>query len=154
MKSTHRQSFDEVFPGFHKIGTFEAGQFSWTDAWRGRRGVYVWAHRDSGSLTPRRVGIACGTSGVGGRHILHNRWLAGRFKPQDIREQAVRRFTLEGLGAYAELWAIEIPEREDAAAFERRFRAAYEPCLNVDLSVRSSWIKKRMNEWRAAERAD
>ena len=142
--------FDEAFPDFKKIGSFESGQFSLLDAWRGKRGVYVWAHRDGDNLMPRRVGIACGTSGIGGRHALHNRWLAGLFKPENLREQAVRRFTLEGLGANAELWAVEIPEREDASTFEKNFRAVYEPHLNVDLSVKSSWIKKRMIEWRSA----
>lgn len=148
--ATPLPSFIDAFPQFQRIGTFERGQFVVSPEWRGKKGVYVWAHRERGAVVPRRVGIACGTSGISGRHALHNNWLSGRFKPDDLREQAVRRFTLEGLGLSAELWAVEISDRELASAFEDGFRDLYASSLTVDLSVKTGWIKQRMNEWRCS----
>lgn len=136
-------------PGFSYAGSFSGGQFVLSPDWSRRSGVYVWA-KDGEPRDVVRVGIACGAGGIGGRFALHNRWLRGEFKPADPREQAVRRFTLQGLGDRAEVWAAAIPDRTTAAQLESLVRAHYGPRLRVDLAVRDSWIKAKMEEWRRA----
>lgn len=134
-------------PGFSYAGEFHEGQFELSPDWKRRSGVYIWAKEGE----PRdviRVGIACGAGGMGGRLALHNRWLRGDFKPADPREQAVRKFTLQGLGDHAEVWAASISDRDSAAELERLVRAYYGARLRVDLTVKGSWIKKQMHEWR------
>jgi hypothetical protein len=138
-------------PGFSFAGEFSDGQFKLLPGWAGRAGVYIWA-KDGEPRDVIRVGIACGGGGIVGRHVLHNRWLRGDFKPNDAREQAVRKFTLEGLGTHAELWAAVLPDRTRAIALEDLVRAFYGARLKVDLSVRDSWIKEQMNNWRKAGR--
>ncbi len=138
-------------PGFSYAGEFKGGQFHLLPGWSRKSGVYLWAKEGE----PRdviRVGIACGAGGLGGRFALHNRWLRGDFKADDPREQAVRRFTIEGLGDRAEVWAVVQRERPIAAELERLVRAYYGSRLRVDLSVPDSWIKGRMNDWRKSER--
>lgn len=138
-------------PGFAYAGGFSDGQFTLLPGWSRRSGVYIWAKYSE----PRdviRVGIACGVGGIGSRFALHNRWLRGEFKPHDPREQAVRRFTLQGLGERAEIWVAEVPDRSAANRLERLVRSHYGARLRVDLSVRDSWIKVQMNEWRSSGR--
>lgn len=134
-------------PGFSYAGEFSNGQFNLLPGWSRHSGVYIWA-KDGEPREVVRVGIACGTGGFGGRFALHNRWLRGDFKPENPREQAVRRFTLEGLGECAEIWAALVPDRTEAAQLERVVRAHYGARLRVDLSVRNSWIKLHMDHWR------
>lgn len=138
-------------PGFSYAGDFRDGQFRVLPAWLGQSGVYIWAKEGQ----PRdviRVGIACGVGGIGSRFSLHNRWLRGAFKPDDAREQAVRKFTLEGLGERAEIWAAAEPDRKAATQLEAAVRAFYGIRLQVDLSVRGSWIKICMDDWRRSGR--
>lgn len=138
-------------PGFSYAGDFCQGQFRLLPGWSRQSGVYIWA-KDGQPRDVVRVGIACGTGGFGARFALHNKWLRGDFKRDDPREQAVRRFTLQGLGDRAEVWAAAQPDREVAAELERLVRALYGRRLQVDLSVRDSWIKKQMDEWRRSGR--
>lgn len=84
------------------------------------------------------MGIACGVGGIGSRFALHNRWLRGEFKPHDAREQAVRHFTLQGLGERAEVWAAAAPDRVVATRLEYLVRSYYGARLRVDLAVRDS----------------
>lgn len=134
-------------PGFSYAGDFSEGQFRLLASWSRQSGVYIWA-KDGEPRDVVRVGIACGAGGIGGRFALHNRWLRGEFKPDDPREQAVRKFTLQGLGERAEIWAAAMPDRKPAAQLENLVRAYYGPRLRVDLSVRNSWIKEQMDDWR------
>lgn len=138
-------------PDFAYAGGFSGGQFTLLPGWSRQSGVYIWA-KDGEPRDVIRVGIACGTGGIGGRFALHNRWLRGEFKPHDPREQAVRRFTLQGLGERAEIWAAATPDRNVAIRLERLVRSYYGARLRVDLSVRDSWIKVQMDEWRRSGR--
>ena len=97
---------------------------------------------------PKRIGLACSAGGIGARHTLHNRWLAGLFKPDDAREQAVRKFTLEGLGSSAEVYGLALPDRAAAKVVEADLRREHDRFLEIDLSVSNSWINGKMNDWR------
>lgn len=130
--------------GFQGIGRYVDGQFHLEAAWANRRGVYVWVDPAGGNSIPIRVGIACGKGGFGARYRLYNRWLEGRFKPDDQREQIVRRLTMEGLPDDAEVWGTSIADRKLAIATENQLRIAWAPSLRLDLMVSASWLKQEV----------
>src|SRR3546814_4524386 len=101
---------------FVDIGHYRNKQFAILPEWRPRKGLYVWAHSEAGSLVPLRIGIACGVQGFGGRFNLHNQWLGGTFHADDEREQAVRALTIQGLGDEALVLAVEMVEWQLAVA--------------------------------------
>jgi hypothetical protein len=137
---------------FRRAGRYSDGVFTVDPAWRPRQVVYVWTHGTTHTLTPLRVGIACGPNGFGRRYDHYNRWLAGRFKPNDAREQQVRAVFLEGLRDSALVWAVEVADKPQALELEGLIRRRWGSVLSLDLMVRDSWAKRRMNDWRAAER--
>jgi hypothetical protein len=139
---------DDILSCFEQIGEYRAGQFHIVHVWAKRKGVYAWARHTAAGLSILRIGIACGAGGIGGRHGLHNRWLAGKFKPDDAREQAIRGFTLEGLMDDDLVLAIEVQNRSQAAELEAKLRQHYGDQLRLDLSVRTSWVAWRMRAWR------
>jgi hypothetical protein len=138
--------------GFHHVGAYQPERFELLASARNWRAVYLWVHLVGRILVPRRVGIACGTGGLGARFTLHNRWLAGGFKPNDPREQEVRRLTLLGLGSRAEVWATRVATRDVAHARETRLRNLWADKLTLDLQVKASWIALQMSAWRSHRR--
>lgn len=134
--------------GLLRAGVYANGQFQITAEWRGRRAVYVWVKKTNAGRTPVRVGVACGGGGMGARYAHYNRWLDGRFKADDPREQAVRGLKLEGLGAEAEVWAIKAASSEEGLELESRWRRQWAEHLYLDLMVPGSWAKRRMQAWR------
>jgi hypothetical protein len=135
--------------GFDHVGAYQPERFELLACARNWRSVYLWVQLVDRSLVPRRVGIACGRGGLGARFTLHNRWLAGGFKPNDPREQEVRRLTLLGLGSPAEVWATQVETRDVARALETRLRNQWGDRLALDLKVRASWIALQMSAWRS-----
>jgi hypothetical protein len=137
---------------FDYIGHYEAGQFCLAneDA-RDWRGIYVWARDGGDKIIPLRVGLAWGKGGIAGRHRLHNRWLAGLFKPHDAREQAVRRFTMEGAGDGMVLLGYRTETKAEAREIEDRLRAQWGSQLILDLKAVGSWISQQMKIWRFSQ---
>lgn len=134
--------------GFRPAGRYLPTRFEIDNDWQARRAVYAWIRREQGTATPVRVGIACGTGGMRARYTLYNRWLEGRFKPHDEREQLVRALKIEGLGSGAEVWAVEVPSKEEGRALEETLRRTWADHLDLDLMVRTSWVATEMKRRR------
>jgi hypothetical protein len=136
---------------FDYIGHYEAGEFQLVNeesrAWKG---IYVWARDGGDKIIPLRVGLAWGKGGIAERHRLHNRWLAGLFKPHDAREQAVRRFTIEGAGGAMVLLGYRTETKAQAREIDDRLRALWGGQLNLDLKARGRWIAQQMRTWRSS----
>lgn len=138
----------DILNCFEQIGEYRTGQFHILPACAKQKGLYLWARRTAAGLSALRIGIAGSVAGIGGRHRLHNRWLAGKFKKDDAREQAIRGFTLEGLEDGDLVLAIEIEDRSLAAQVETMLREHYGEQLRLDLSVSTSWVARKMRAWR------
>lgn len=136
--------------GFARAGHYRPHIFTISPEWRTQQVVYVWVRIEGPLAEPVRVGIACGPRGFGRRYDHYNRWLDGKFKPADPREQKVRSLFKSGLGRIAEIWAIPVPDKTSALELEGRLRTRWGKRLRLDLMVRDSWAKLQMNAWRAA----
>jgi hypothetical protein len=148
--SNYTEQFGEL--GLKRAGAYARGAFSIYEDWRASEVVYVWSQSEGAGLMPLRVGIACGPKGFGRRYDHYNKWLAGRFKPADMREQKVRSLFLQGLGGGATVWAMPVPDKPRAREVEKTLRDFWGSVLSLDLMVRDSWGKREMNAWRAAGR--
>lgn len=147
------EHFSPEQAGMENVGGFCEGRFVVNEPWRTRLAVYAWL--DSAPNPPRvlRVGIACAKTGMQARYASYNRWLDGRFKPHDAREQAVSRLFRSRLHDDVQIWAVEVPDKSAGLALERRLRKDWQHTLDLDLMVKTSWVKGEMNAWRAAQRA-
>jgi hypothetical protein len=147
--------FDSLFTdpqGAHvrRIGYYSAGRFVIDPRCTRRRGVYFFVrHRPAGPLTVLRVGIAFGMGGLGGRFALHNRWLAGLFKPHDAAEQQARALMLKGLGDGVEVWAWLLDNKQLGLQIERLVREHLGAALRLDRAAKGSWMNLSMAAWRA-----
>jgi hypothetical protein len=143
------QLFDQLRGlGFLRAGRYTPSAFEIYPDWRAHQVVYVWTQESGDGASPLRVGVACGPKGFGRRYDHYNRWLAGRFKPDDRREQKVRALFLEGLADGADVWARQVADKPSALSLERALRRVWEDQLKLDLMVRESWAKQQMNAWR------
>jgi hypothetical protein len=130
--------------GLSSVGGYENGGFTQPPSWPG---VYAWVEIVDGTAIPRRIGKA--VSGLRGRFSHLNRWLEGRLYPNDVREQAVRLFTLQAFACMAklEIWAIQVDDPAEARNLEQRLRELHHSTLTLDLQAKGSWIKQKMAEW-------
>jgi hypothetical protein len=138
--------------GFSLAGVYNSESFEISPRWRNRQAVYLWT-RETDAAEILRVGIACGTGGLGSRYDHYNRWLAGRFKPNDQREQKVRSLFLSKLDANCAVWAREVSGKQQALREEEELRKHWNTALHLDLMVPGSWAKSQMKIWRASQLA-
>lgn len=141
-------AFDQLHreAGLQIAGIYAGGKFHIEPAWRSKAAVYVWSVPEDTGFRPVRVGKACGRDGLGGRHALHNRWLAGLFKPHDAREQVIAKLTRERLGSEAALFARSVADDLEGKRVERELVRRWAPLLDLDLTIPGSWAKRRMRE--------
>lgn len=135
--------------GFAPAGTFRAGQFHLATDWTPHQVVYVWAAHDNVDIL--RVGIACGEKGFGRRYASYNRWLAGRFKPDNAAEQEKARLFRSRLDDSCTVWARRAKNKASALIEEGELRRLFGPILDLDLMT-PGWAKLQMAAWREARR--
>ena len=141
-------------PAFRIIGRFRCGQFELDPTLRAATGVYFFVARYSDRVEVLRIGIAFGKQGLLGRFRLHNRWLAGLFKPHDAAEQAAWRLMLEGLNPEVEVWGWLTTNHTLGRNFERLFRTRFSTSLRLDRAARGSWMNRAMADWRSYQVPD
>lgn len=135
--------------GFATAGTFRDGQFHLEKDWSANQVVYVWSSNGHSEIL--RVGIACGEKGFGRRYTSYNRWLAGRFKPDDEAEQEKARLFRLRLDDSCVIWARRVDDKVSALAQEAELRRVLGPVLDLDLMT-PGWAKHQMTAWREARR--
>jgi hypothetical protein len=134
---------------FVRIGRFKDGGFAIARDWQPKCGVYVWLAEDEGVARALRIGIACGRRGLASRYASYNRWLAGKFKPDDAREQHVAFLMRTRLDNAVQVFGLELDDRDAALALESRLRAQFGSALDLDLMAPGGWIHSEMIRWRA-----
>lgn len=139
--------------GMVRIGEYRDGQFSISPEWRKNIGCYAWVERQASERKIIRVGIACAVSGIQARYASYNRWLAGRFKPDDEREQKASALFRARLLEGTEVWAVSTPDKASALQLEKELRKLWYEELDLDLMVKTSWVKREMTAWRTLRRA-
>ena len=139
--------------GMVRIGAYREGAFSLEPEWRRKIGCYAWVENGPSGRQIVRVGIACAASGIQARYASYNRWLAGRFKPDDEREQKVSSLFRARLVDGTEIWGVATPDKATALQLETKLRKLWSDSLDLDLMVRTSWVKREMNAWRALRQA-
>ncbi len=144
MAKSHLSDIDTL--GFERAGTFNDELFDITPAWKGRQVVYLWT-RGPEAEEILRVGIACGPSGLAGRYASYNRWLDGRFKPEDAAEQFKAGLFRQKLDKRVTVWAKEIEDKGQALRVEKSLRDFFGPALELDLMT-DGWAKQEMRGWR------
>lgn len=137
--------------GFEPAGRYQAGQFDLAPAWMSHEVVYVWT-RGANAKDILRVGIACGLNGFRNRYASYNRWLAGRFKPNDPTEQKKSQLFRQKLDDTCVVWARRVADKPSALREEADLRARLGPVLELDLMT-LGWAKKELAAWREARRA-
>lgn len=133
--------------GFSRAGSYRTGQFLIEPRWKSREVVYVWTRGDEAEEI-LRVGIACGLNGFGARYASYNRWLDGRFKPDDAAEQKKSALFLSKLDDSCVVWARQANGKAQALQDERALRERLGPVLELDLMT-NGWAKQEMRLWRA-----
>lgn len=136
--------------GFQRAGAFTHGQFELEPEWRAREVLYAWIRRSGGVDEVLRVGIACGPNGFGARYASYNRWLAGRFKPNDAAEQFKAGLFRQKLDGAVTVWAVPVASKPEALQAEAKLRELF-GAMELDLMTRG-WAKQEMVRWRAADR--
>lgn len=146
------RSADLYALGFAPAGAYQSGQFSLSPAWKSQQVVYLWT-RGADAREVLRVGIACGRNGFGSRYSSYNRWLAGRFKPNDATEQKKSQLFREKLDDTCVVWARAASDKPSALREEAMLRAALGPVLELDLMT-PGWAKQALAAWRAGRRPE
>lgn len=136
--------------GFAIAGRFEENQFHLTTDWAPHQVIYVWTRDNDTEVL--RIGIACGPKGFARRYSSYNRWLAGRFKPDDAAEQEKARLFQTRLNDTCTIWARRVEDKASALAQESELRHRLGPVLELDLMT-PGWAKQQMTAWREARRA-
>ena len=137
--------------GFEPAGAYQDGRFTVSANWTNKQAIYLWTEGD-GVDRILRVGKACGKNGLISRHKHYNRWLAGFFKPRDLREQKARSVFANRLHSNVILWARRVSDNAQALEEERQLRARFGKMLDLDLMVKDGWGALEMASWRAAGR--
>lgn len=145
MTSSHVASLQTL--GFTLAGRFDGRAFHLAPGWSRRSGVYVWT-RGAKAEEVLRVGIATGASGFASRYASYNRWLAGRFKPENAMEQTKAALFRARLDSSCAVWVREVADRGTALALEGELRAHWGSVLELDLMAQGSWAKAEMKRWR------
>lgn len=127
--------------GFSRAGRYRAGQFSIEPRWTSREVVYIWT-RGAEAEEVLRVGVACGFNGFGARYASYNRWLDGRFKPDDAAEQKKTALFLSKLDDSCVVWARQASGKAQALQDERALRERLGPVLELDLMT-NGWANRR-----------
>mgnify|MGYP001163357191 CR=1 FL=1 len=133
--------------GFSLAGRYRAGQFEPASDWKKQQVVYVWT-RGADAQEVLRVGIACGRNGFGNRYASYNRWLAGRFKPDNAMEQKKSQLFRQKLDDTCVVWARCVGDKPSALREEAELRARLGPVLELDLMT-PGWAKRELAAWRA-----
>lgn len=136
--------------GFEPAGRYQAGQFDLAPAWKSHEVVYVWT-RGADAVDILRVGIACGANGFRNRYASYNRWLAGRFKPNDPTEQKKSQLFRQKLDDTCIVWARRVADKPSALREEADLRTRLGPVLELDLMT-PGWAKQELAAWREARR--
>lgn len=137
--------------GFARAGVFRSGGFRLAPEWRDHQVVYVWTRGVEAEAL--RVGIACGSQGFDNRYASYNRWLAGRFKPDDAVEQEKARLFRSRLDDTCEVWARRVADKPTALKEEAELRVLLGPVLELDLMT-PGWAKQELAAWRRARSSD
>ncbi len=137
--------------GFEKAGRFDTGVFRLEPDWSAHQVVYIWTRGLDAEVL--RVGIACGANALGNRYASYNRWLAGRFKPNDAVEQEKARLFRSRLDDTCEVWARRVADKPTALKEEAELRALLGPVLELDLMT-PGWAKHELAAWRRARSSD
>lgn len=137
--------------GFEPAGRYQAGQFDLASAWKSHEVVYVWT-RGADAIDILRVGIACGLNGFKNRYASYNRWLAGRFKPNDPTEQKKSQLFRQKLDDTCIVWARRVADKPSALREEADLRARLGPVLELDLMT-PGWAKQELAAWRISNRS-
>lgn len=137
--------------GFEKVGRFTTGAFRLEPDWRAHQVVYTWTRGLDAEVL--RVGIACGANALENRYASYNRWLAGRFKPNDAVEQEKARLFRSRLDDTCEVWARRVADKPTALKEEAELRALLGPVLELDLMT-PGWAKQELAAWRRARSND
>lgn len=135
--------------GFSRAGRYQSGQFQLDADWKPHKVVYVWTR--NGDTEVLRVGIACGAKAFGTRYASYNRWLGGRFKPDDDAEQEKARLFRARLDDSCMVWARTVEDKSTALTQEADLRRHFGPILELDLMT-PGWAKEQMTAWRASRR--
>lgn len=135
--------------GFSRAGRYLSGQFQLDADWKPHQVVYVWTR--NGDTEVLRVGIACGVKGFGTRYASYNRWLGGRFKPDNPAEQEKARLFRSRLDDSCMVWARTVEDKAAALTQEAELRRHLGPILELDLMT-PGWAKTQMAAWREARR--
>lgn len=137
--------------GFVRAGSFSSGQFSVEPEWKPHQVVYVWTRNADTEIL--RVGIACGARAFANRYASYNRWLAGRFKPNDDAEQEKARLFRLRLDDTCRVWARRVDDKSVALSQEAELRRLWGPVMELDLMT-AGWAKQQMTVWREARRTE
>jgi hypothetical protein len=130
--------------GFADIGSYREGVFNIKPIARSMSAVYVWMLEENGFISPVRVGE---TRQVGSRFSSYNGWLRGRQWPgerRNAREQEKARLTRLRLGRSATVVAIPVSSKELGLAVERILLDIWEPALDLNFELLSSWGRARL----------
>ena len=133
--------------GLVLAGAYRGGQFEIDPAWKSHQVVYVWT-RGPDAAEILRVGIACGPHGFSNRYGSYNRWLDGRFKPDEATEQEKSRLFRLKLDDTCAVWARRVADKPTALREEADLRARFGPALELDLMA-PGWAKSQLAAWRA-----
>lgn len=136
--------------GFEPAGRYRAGQFDLDPVWKPHEVVYVWT-RGADAADILRVGIACGVNGFRNRYASYNRWLAGRFKPDDPTEQKKSQLFRQKLDETCIVWARRVADKATALREEADLRTRLGRVLELDLMT-PGWARQELAAWRLGGR--